>query len=186
MKTVLRQRNGWIPDGINESLRRWIVNLNANTAQDKQDLEEEFNKIGSVKRWTPVLTFTTPGDVSVGYTAQAGDLIRTRDEVMATFNIVTSSFTHTTASGSLNITGLPYTASTLSADSGFAWLGDMFFSGITKAGYTQIVPAIVAGDNTITLVASGSAKTVDPVMAADMPTGGSVILKGSIHFRIRS
>lgn len=187
MKTVLRNRTGTVPDGIPESLRLWIITQNADNVRDNQDLEEEFNKIGLVKRWTPVLTFSTPGNLAVTYSTQAGDLIRTRDEVVANFNIVTSAFTWTTSSGSLNITGLPYTASTLSADSGFVWSGALgVMQGVTKAGYTGFSPVIIAASNVISVVASGSGKTADNVQAADMPTGGSILLKGKIHFRIRS
>ena len=186
MKTVLRDRTSNIPDGIDPKIQRWMQIQNSDNTRDHQDLEDEFSKIGSVKKWTPVLTFTTPGDLSVVYTKQAGDLIRTKDEVIATFNIVTSTFTFTTATGSLNITGLPYTASTLSADSGFVWMGDLFFQGITKANYTVFVPAITAADNVIVVIGSGSGQSASNVAAADMPSGGSVVLKGSIHFRIRS
>src|SRR6185503_11206313 len=109
-KTVLRARTSKVPDGIEPQMKAWIIAQNADNARDNQDLEEEFNKIGAVKRWTPALTFTTQGDLFVGYSVQSGDLIRTKDEVIATFNLVTNAYAFTTASGSLNITGLPYTA----------------------------------------------------------------------------
>lgn len=185
-KTVLRTRTNSVPQGVPESLREWIVTQNTDNARDNEDLEQEFNKIGIIKRWVPAISFTTRGDLVVGYTTQLGDIIRTKDELIATFNIVTSVFTWTTASGSLKITGLPYTASTLSNDSGLVWMGDLFFQGITKANYTQFTPAISAADNNIVVIASGSGQAVVNVQAADMPTGGSVLLKGSVHFRIKS
>lgn len=185
-RTILRTRTSTVPDGIPPQLRQWIVTQNADNVRDNQDLEDEFNKIGAVKRWTPALTFATPGDLAVTYSMHMGDIIRTKDEIHATFNLVTSAFTWTTASGALRITGLPYTASTLADDSGFAWVGGLFFQGITKANYTQFCPAVLAADNIITITASGSGQAVSSVVAADVPSGGSVLLKGSVHFRLRS
>jgi hypothetical protein len=61
--------------------------------------------------WTPVLTFGTPGDLAVTYSAQEGRYTKVGRQVTVMCAIATSAFTHTTASGNLNITGLPFTAS---------------------------------------------------------------------------
>jgi len=58
--------------------------------------------------WTPTLTFATPGDVSVSYTTQLGAYTRIGQWVTASFVIVTSTFTHTTAADSLYIGGFPF------------------------------------------------------------------------------
>ena len=97
------------------------------------------------------------------------------------FRIVTSTFTHTTAAGDLQVTGLPYLAN---ADTGFTRDGTLVWSGITKAGYTQISCAMSAGTSTILFSASGSGVAVDNVDAADVPTGGTVVLRGNISLRI--
>lgn len=60
-----------------------------------------------VENWTPTLTCTTPGNLSVSYTTRVGKLTRVGRFVVASINVVTSSFTWTTASGSIGITGLP-------------------------------------------------------------------------------
>lgn len=184
-KTVLRRRTGSVPEGIEPQLREWIVTQNADNQRDNQDIEDEFNKIGLVKRWTPVLTYATPGNLSVGYAVQMGDLVRTKDGITASFFIQTNAYSFTTASGALEITGLPYTASTLSDDSGMTWVGSMNFNGITKANYTQFVPTIAAGSNIVKVIASGSGQTEAFLAAADVPTGGTVILNGTLFFRIR-
>lgn len=151
----------------------------------RTDTENEFHKLARLKRWTPVLTCGTPGDLSVSYTTQLGEAVRVRRLVTVSFFIVTSAFTWTTASGSWEITGLPYTASTDTNDSGMRWCGSMNYAGITKASYTGFVPTITAGDNFIKFVASGSAQSDVFLAAADMPTGGMVILNGSLTFRVR-
>jgi hypothetical protein len=187
MKTILRQRNVTPPDGIDPKVRDWMIDTNAQAADERRDLEDEFSKIGKVARWTPVLTFAVPGDLAVSYTTNMGDLIRTRDGIIAQFRIITSAFTYTTASGVLAITGLPYTASTLSADSAMGWVGGgLVFQGITKANFTQFVPQIMAGSSSILIVASGSAQVPANLTTTDVPSGGSVVLAASLSFRIRS
>lgn len=154
-------------------------------SRDRLDVENEFSKLAAVTRWTPVLTFGTKGDLSVSYTTKLGDLIRTKSGITASFFIVTSAFSFSTASGNLQITGLPYTASLASADSGMRWVGSMNYGGITKSSYTTFVPTITAGSNVIQFTGSGSGQTNVFLTTSDVPTGGSVVLNGTLSFRIR-
>lgn len=124
--------------------------------------------------WTPVLTFATPGNLSVAYTAQVGSYTKNGNNVRISFHIVTSSFTHTTASGQCLITGLPFAAANVANNDhecGGLW------SGITKANYTDIAGSILGSTSQVGLMASGSAQAFTTVVAADMPTGGAVTLK---------
>ena len=130
--------------------------------------------------WTPVLTFATPGNLSVSYTTQVGDYTIIDREVFGSFRIVTSGFTHTTASGNLQVTGFPVTPS---SDTGFVWDGALTWGGITKAGYTQVCCAFAAGSATLLFTASGSGVAPSNIAAADMPTAGSVVLRGNFRFR---
>ncbi len=129
--------------------------------------------------WTPALTFGTAGDLSVAYTTQVGSYVKIGKRVFLDFNIVTSAFTHTTASGSLTMTGLPFTALTLT---GFNYVAPCGFQGITKAGYTQVGAQIVSGLQTLTFYASGSGVSGSAVAAADVPTGGTVVIRGQVTF----
>jgi hypothetical protein len=131
--------------------------------------------------WTPTLTFATPGDLAVGYTTRVGDLLLHDWGVQGNFRIVTSSFTHTTAAGNLQVTGFPYTPS---SDTGFVWDGVCPFSGINFAGaHTQMVCSLTAGSPTILFSKSGDNVAGANVDAGDVPTGGSVVLRGSFWFR---
>lgn len=65
--------------------------------------------------WTPTLTFATPGNLSVAYTTQSGQYTKIGRRVSVEAVIITSTFTHTTASGQLQITGLPFTVGSQSA-----------------------------------------------------------------------
>ena len=123
--------------------------------------------------WTPTLTFATPGDLVVVYSLRTGTYTKIGGLVYLKMILATSTFTHTTASGLLNITGLPFAAAA-------GGIGQMEFQGITKAGYTQFVFAVNGSE--LNIGASGSGVALDNVTAANMPTGGTVILGGSIQY----
>lgn len=60
--------------------------------------------------WIPVVTFATPGDLSVSYTSQYGYFHKIGNLVF--FNLyLTFTPTYTTASGEFRITGMPYSSS---------------------------------------------------------------------------
>jgi len=130
--------------------------------------------------WTPVVTFATPGDVSVAYTVQLGTYTKIGKTVHLTFDIFTSSFTHTTASGNITITGVPYAAI---STANYTSRGALFWGGITKANYTNLVCTIVTGGSTLLISASGSGQTPTQVTASDMPTGGAVTLRGELTYQ---
>src|SRR5262245_32311518 len=64
-------------------------------------------QIGPYRSWTPTLTFATPGDLAVSYASRLGTLFTIGKFQILNFNITTSSFTFTTASGNLTISGVP-------------------------------------------------------------------------------
>ena len=130
--------------------------------------------------WTPDLSFATAGDLSVTYSTQQGSYTKIGRLIVADFNLITSAFTHTTASGNARINGLPYAAS---PDTGYAAAGTVVWAGITKANYTQVVPFVFASATRMNLVGSGSGQAAAILTASDFPTGGSVQLRGSIVYR---
>lgn len=132
--------------------------------------------------WTPVLTFGTPGDLAVTYSYQFGSYSRVGNRVTINFALSTSAFTFTTASGVLKITGIPFNGETTTRN---VSMGTCGFNGITKANYTQFCPTITASNNTfVTLTASGSGQGLTSVLAADTPTGGSIILWGTLTYQV--
>ncbi len=142
-----------------------------------RQLTNDFNFIGT---WTPVVTFGTPGDLAVVYSAQEGLYMKLGRFVVAKFSITTTTFTFGTASGNLTITGLPVTSVDLD---GRDWrCGVMRFQGITKANYTQIVPVAVRSTKTLIFDASGSAQSLSQVTATDVPSGGNVDLRGEVFY----
>lgn len=131
--------------------------------------------------WTPALTFVAPGDLSVTYSQQVGHYVKIGLVATCWFDVRTSAFTHTTASGAATITGLPFTV--LSGGISFRG-GSSAWSGVTKANYTDALPAAIVNTTTIQFSISGSAVAASVINAADMPTGGSVLLLGCAVYKV--
>lgn len=130
--------------------------------------------------WTPVLTAANPGNLNIYYSSQIGRYTKTGRTVTLQFTIATSTFTHTTASSFVKITGIPYTCNgTIGGNNS---LGE--WSGITKATYTQINSQIGSSGTFIYFRASGSGVASGYLDITDLPTGGSVIIRGSITYDI--
>ena len=134
--------------------------------------------------FTPTLTFATPGNLAVTYNGvngRVGYYTRIGNKVYINFGVATSAFTFTTASGALQITGLPFTSKNAAADQSF---GSMLFTGITKAGYTQIASRVQNNVAYIDFQASGSGVTAGNITTADTTSGVNLILRGSVTIDI--
>jgi len=131
----------------------------------------------TTRTWTPVLTFNTPGNLAVTYSKQVGYWSRIGDITYYSCDVETSAFTHTTASGPLIISGLPFSSKNVTD---LNHLGSVYWTGITKASYTQIGVQLPANATAFSFPAFGSGQAVSSVAAADMPTGGSVVIRFSI------
>lgn len=132
--------------------------------------------------WAPTLTFATPGNLAVVYSIRMGYWTRTNDIITATYLLATSTFTHTTAAGTLRVAGLPFISTTNNRN---IFFGATQITGYTKAGYTSVVNRIDPNTSFMTFVASGSAVTSAQLAPADMPTGGVVVLGGTITYQAK-
>lgn len=130
--------------------------------------------------WTPVLTFATEGDLDVAYSVQEGWYTKIGNTVRLGFAIVTSTFTHSTASGAVRVTGLPFTSTGVS---GTTEQGTLIYQNIDKTSYTSFFPGLDEGTAIIRIDASGSGQSLAAVVAADMPTGNETILRGFVVYR---
>jgi hypothetical protein len=130
---------------------------------------------------TPAITFATPGNLAVAYTTRKMTYRRFGDLVFVDFDIETLSFTHTTASGVLQLSGIPVAAVN---EAGYIACGAMFWGGITKASFTNVVACVFANESVIRFAISGSGQSPAGVTAADTPTGGILQLKGSVAYRV--
>jgi hypothetical protein len=130
--------------------------------------------------WTPAVTFATPGDLSVAYSYQIGQYQKVGGWVTISFSLRLSTFTFTTASGSLLVSGLPFTSYT---ETNGEFNGAGGFRGITKLNFTQISASAVSNVNTLQFNASGSSQVFTTVTSADTPTGGTLILKFTCSYK---
>ena len=129
--------------------------------------------------WTPAGALATPGSSSFSATIAVGDATKIGRLVVGSFRYA-ATLTIGTGSGTLKLTGLPYTAS---SDANFIWDGALVWAGITMpGGRTQLASSIVAGTSEITFSASGSATTAALIVGADVT--GSLVLRGSFAYRV--
>ncbi len=134
----------------------------------------------SAGTWTPTLTCDTPGDLNVAYSVRVAHYWYFAGFVILWFHITTSTFTHTTASGIVQITGSPYVSQPTSM-AGYGGNLDVW-QGITKANYTQISPEVGSFVSDIIFRCSGSAQNFATLAVTDMPSGTTKILKGHAIF----
>lgn len=131
--------------------------------------------------WTPVLTFATPGDLSVVYSRQLGSYQKIGNWVRAKFHIITTTLTWTTASGELRFTGLPYASANDSMENtGDAEVGSVTTWGV--AGYTQINANIPANVSYVRLVGTQAGAARAAVQANDMTSATNITIIGHIEY----
>lgn len=130
--------------------------------------------------WTPVLTFVTPGNLAVTYTAQVGRYTRVGNLVTVECAIITSAFTHTTASGALQVSGLPFTSQVLT---NYFSVGAVQYQGITAATTPSVVARVDQAKTVVGFFGSGSGVNNVTITPAQMPTGGSVILLFTLTYQ---
>lgn len=151
--------------------------LRDNTVFESTPLAVSGTVVGT---FVPTLSPTVLGDFNIAYSSQYGRYRKDGNRVVVDVNIVTSTFTHSTASGYMRVQGLPFNAS---AVTGAQSKGSMEFSGVTKAGYTQIVPAI---DHTVNqqifFMASGSGVSSTTLNIGDMPSGTAKTIKFTLSY----
>jgi len=144
-------------EGINFPASQ-VPSGNANTLDDYEE--------GS---WTPTIGFDIPGDLSVTYGFNTGSYTKKGREVTIHASIATTTFTHTTASGSYRVFGIPIAASSGHEFPAALWL----FDGLTVNTAEQIVAGIDAGAGVAVLfrknnVTTGGTAGIDNTNA---PTG---------------
>lgn len=131
--------------------------------------------------WTPTLTFATPGDLSVTYGTRTGEYEIDGDMVRLSWDIRTTAFTFTTASGNMRVTGSPFTA----RNGGITRnLGPAAWDGIDKTNFSQINAYIDANSAIVELIASGMGQALSTVQASNCTTGTNVSVRGEVQFRV--
>lgn len=127
---------------------------------------------------SPSITFATPGDLSVSYAVQNGFYSVVGNIVVYSFQ-VSFTPTYTTASGNIQITGLPFAAASTNS------YGAMASSAIVyTGGFTFVNSRVVAGNTFINVTQNGSAVNSAFITATNVPTGVAYSLYGTLIYLI--
>lgn len=142
-------------------------------------LTDETGVVGTVPfeetgTWTPVLTFGTPGDLSVSYATQLGYYTRVGSIVTLYCNLVATP-TYTTASSTLRVTGAPYSQRTVTNSGGGAIVHHT--NTLTYPSGTWVCARILSASSTIDFVCAGSATSLANIQTAGAPSGSAQTLR---------
>lgn len=125
--------------------------------------------------WTPVFTFTTPGNLSVTYSSQSGFYTQIGGLIYYNFQLVFTP-TFTTASGAMEITGLPINAAGISFPSATIYNTSNI---VYPTGTTTLFGIVTAGSEILGLYASGSGANFSSLSTLNCVSGVSTTLVGS-------
>jgi hypothetical protein len=126
--------------------------------------------------WTMGVTFATPGDLNVVYSAQTGRYTKVGRAFLYDGTVTTTTFTYTTSTGALRVTGLP-----IASGSGIPSVSLTRWTGVVSAVTTPQIVALVSSPNIqfeVMNVASGTTATLTQANAAS-GTQKSIILSGT-------
>jgi hypothetical protein len=131
--------------------------------------------------FTPTFTFSTPGDLDIAYSQQVGVYTKVGNRVDIMFNLRTSTFTHSSASGNLAIKTLPFTSRSLT---NYAETGAIStLQGVNDtANSTQFAVQLGSASTTLTLRGLRDAGTPETMAVGDLPTGGTVHIAFSLTY----
>jgi hypothetical protein len=143
-----------------------VASANVNTLDDYEE-----------GTFTPAYTFATVGDLTFASTVRDGRYTKIGNRVFISGYCQTDTFTWTTASSYIQITGLPFTSI-----SNFNGGGSIVMSGYTKAGYNNLFME-TSNSTFMYVLAGGSGVGLAELTAADFTTGGVVRSYFSGHYR---
>lgn len=142
---------------------------NANTLDDYEE-----------GTWTPGLTYTTPGTLSVAYNTQSGEYTKVGRKVHAVMGLVTNTHNLGTATGNLLVSGLPFGPNVGPGQTP----GKCAWQGITKASYTEVDWTVLNGATDTQFIASGSGQTRSNIQVGNTATGTQITLYGNVTYHI--
>jgi hypothetical protein len=138
---------------------------------------------GTSATYTPVISFATNGNLSVAYSTQTGNYTRIGPLVFVSIAIVTSTFTHTTASGNFQVS-LPVAAA--AGNDSFFTVGfhSSAFDYTGTAVRGSLVGAVTGGASVMNIRQLGDALATSSLTTANLPTASSVTLAVSGVYRV--
>ena len=172
-----------IDSGCSGTINNWPSNRTYSTYVIAASGSTVRNMVGQrFVEFSPVVSFSDVGDLSVAYATRIATA--SYNSGLMTMNIsLVFTPTFTTSANELIISNLTADM-TAFTQAGQVWEGSMYFSNVTKAGYTQFTPVIANGDNSIKIRASGSGQALSYVNAADITSGSATSLFITMTYRI--
>lgn len=131
--------------------------------------------------FTPVVTFLTPGDLSVVYSIQEGRYVKIGKRVFVDIRLATTTFTWTTASSAILITGLPFTSVN---STNYRATGSFFAGGITSVAGSAVTDFVLLVSSNATQAAIQGTGTSGTATAAAtwFTSGTNLALGGSVSY----
>lgn len=133
--------------------------------------------------FTPTLTYTTPGNISVVYSTRVGLYTKIGDLVFLAIRIITTTFTYTTSAGSMIITGSPFAPANVT---GMATAGPLSrASGLSLGTNSQIALEMFLTDASLYFIAMdvGAGTSAGIGAGAATPTAVQKEFVGTITFK---
>jgi hypothetical protein len=133
--------------------------------------------------WTPTFTANVPGNLNIVYATNGRQGYYTKVGRLVTlhFFISMSTFTHTTASSFIKITGLPF-ASATNTGMEYSSIAMSEFAGITKANYSSFGWYLSSNSSEAIGNASGSGQVYDFINIGDLPSGSTKLLVATMSY----
>lgn len=137
-----------------------------------------LNTYTAATTWTPVVTFATPGNLSVSYATQVGYYLQIGGIVFYQFSM-TFTPTFTTASGNFRLTGLPVTVNANSIEIGAV----ATVKGITYPATTTYITCYANTSTTyVEFLSSGTGTNGNNLQATNFTTTVQAQLIGSGYY----
>ena len=131
--------------------------------------------------FSATVTFATPGDLSVAYSNQAGTYTRIGNRVEVSVILVFTP-TFTTASGALQIGGMPFTIAAAQDTAGV--IRDITSTFTWPASRTQLVVYPNSSTTYMTIQGIGSGQNPSDISASNMTSGAAHTLRFTVSYRI--
>jgi hypothetical protein len=132
--------------------------------------------------WTPTASFSTPGNVNVVYSTRVGSYTKIGNFVKIIGIISTTTFTHSTASGIFQISGLPFTAL---GGNGNYYNGSVTISNWSiGAGYSYILVNLDSGylGTTMYVQSSGASVSQANLSTTSLPSGTNLTIRFELSY----
>ncbi len=181
--TNIPTQTGDLDMGSFDILDADIINLEGAKFPATQVASADANTLDDyeIGTWTPEVTFSTVGDLSVVHSTQEGRYIKMGDLVTVFFEVTTSTWTFVTSAGNFRITGLPFNSKNTTANIQY---GSVVHSGWTSGPLSAMALACVNNSDEMNVEFSDDGGGIGILSKFNYATGTNVSARGSITYEV--